>query len=111
MSNSKYRNADIIQSNAIRNSHIRYMLIPPGTWFQAFLMVIFMQVWFPVILRLFGMREMASNIIRGCAKCSRRKNIMDRAGWIGLPRILLRAEFWSKHRVGWIWSRNQTAPT
>lgn len=83
--------------------------VPPGHWLYALFIVFMIYSWVPSLFRFLGMKKAAKNLKGGCLKCNSRMKMMDAAGWLGLPRLMIRKEFWCKqHKVGWIWSRNQT---
>ena len=113
---SKYKNADLIRK-AMRKSKEppRSLLIPPGAWFQAFLAVILMPLWLPPLSRMLGCPDFAKRVISGCAKCSKRRNMMNHYGWRGLPRLLLSREFWRDSRrkedVAWQKKTESASPT
>ena len=86
-------------------------IVPPGTWFYSLLLVFMVPSWMPWIAGALRFHRLASLASPGCGKCSRRKNAMNAVGWRNLPKLLMRKEFWSRDKFGWIWSRNQTAIT
>lgn len=118
---SKYKNADLIRHKMLNGvvdddkpvvrKRSKPVLVRPGAWFQAVLTVLLIPFWLPSILNLFGCYDLASRIIHGCMSCNKRKKLMDRNGWLGLPKLLARKEFWTRDKFGWIWSRNQTTIT
>ncbi len=55
----------------------RPRIMPPGTWLTAAIMV------------------MTVGFVRPCARCKSRASLMDRAGWRGVPRLLISRRFWS----------------
>ena len=114
---SKYRNGHLIR-NEMRDGNarpvdenVRPVMVRPGVWFQAFLTVIFVPFWLPVVLNIFRYHELAQRVIVGCMSCNKRKKMMDREGWLGLPKLLVRKEFWTRNKFGWLWSRNRITIT
>jgi hypothetical protein len=51
-------------------------LLPPGSWLSMAIMV--------------G----TGGLLRPCAKCKSRASLLDRAGWLGVPRLLISRRFW-----------------
>ena len=83
---------------------------PPGVWFQAFTVVIMSHAWVPSVGRILRVEKMIRMANKpGCGRCQRRKNLMNRYGWRGLPRLLCSREFWfGKQRKGDVtWQKEQ----
>jgi hypothetical protein len=55
----------------------RKRVMPPGSWLTMAIMV------------------MTVGFVRPCARCKSRASLMDRAGWRGVPRLLISRRFWS----------------
>ena len=92
------------------------MVTPPGVWFQAVTVVCMTDAWIPAVGRMLHIEKMATLASSPkCSRCQRRKNMMNRCGWRGLPRLLLSREFWRDSRrkedVAWQKKTESASPT